>query len=135
MDEKTHLISEMQKRTTMLEGKLKESDAEVRKLKAATTVAQQPNGKKKGQRTGDDSGSNGVHHNGGQQQLNISQNTAVFMGQPPHPHPHHQAFPQGQFVVDPALEGMVSQLHSALNCITAMARSSSTHKRAAEVAH
>tara|TARA_B110000858_G_scaffold194724_1_gene249676 strand:- start:2427 stop:4400 length:1974 start_codon:yes stop_codon:yes gene_type:complete len=132
MNEKTHLISEMQKRTTMLEGKLEESDAEVLKLKAATTVAQQPNAKK---RTGDDSRSNGVHHNGGQQQLNISQNTAVFMGQPPHTHPHHQAFPQGQFVVDPALEGMVSQLHSALNCITAMARSSSTHKRAAEVAH
>jgi hypothetical protein len=134
--QKEHLISEMRKKTAFLESKLKESDAEVKKLKEASAIAQQPPGKKKAQKGGDDSHTNGVQHSGGhQQQLNISQNTAVFMGQPPHTLPHQQAFPQGQFIVDPALEGMVSQVHSALNCITAMARASSTHKRAAEVAH
>lgn len=129
MDSKNHLVSELQKRTAVLESKLKESDAEIRRLKSQSqqnghALAPPPQGpKKKGAKTDE-------HQAGSNQQLNIHQNTAVFMNQPP----HQQAFPQGPYSVDPALEGMISQLHSALNCVTAMARSSSTHKRNAEIA-
>lgn len=137
MEAKDREIAEIKKHAELLENKVKEAEADVRKLKT-TTAAVQPhgsNGKKKGQRSPDDSQSTALPANGPHQHLNISQNTAVFMGQPQQTLPHQQAFPQGNFVMDPALEGMVSQLHSALNCITAMARSSSSHKRAADVAN
>jgi DNA repair exonuclease SbcCD ATPase subunit len=50
--------------------------------------------------------------------------------------PQHQAaFPQKPFTIDPMLESSISSLHSALNSITALARSASTNAREAEVAN
>ena len=41
----------------------------------------------------------------------------------------------GTFPVDPALEAMISQMHSALATITATARASGGHRKALEAAH
>tara|TARA_B110001452_G_scaffold136844_1_gene113743 strand:- start:1928 stop:3994 length:2067 start_codon:yes stop_codon:yes gene_type:complete len=133
IERKEHLLKEMEKRTCSLEKRLTESDAEVKKLSSTVTTppAKEETGKlgsKKGgsnvQTTQEDASKSYAHNT-----VNVSQNTAVFMAQPP----HQQAFPAGQYTMDPALENTISQLHSALNCITAMARSSSVNSKHAEM--
>ena len=65
--------------------------------------------------------------------VNVNQNTAVYMGHPP---PHISAFPQnGHYQMDPSLETTISQLHTALNALTAMARASSANQKASDMAH
>lgn len=147
---KEHLLKEMEKRTRSLEKQLNDSDAEVRKLKdqdtearrlAVSTPSPAPTPNKD-----DTTGRRGKGNRRDMQvspvpdevvrsfahsTVNVSQNTAVFMSHPPPP--HQQAFPNGQFVVDPHLENTISQLHTALNCITAMARSSSANSKQAEL--
>ena len=54
--------------------------------------------------------------------VNVSQSTAVYMATP-------AAQAHYGCAMDPALENAVSQLHSSLNCITALARSSSASAR------
>ena len=133
VERKEHLLKEMEKRTRSLEKRLAESDAEVKKLSSTVTTppAKEETGKRgskkggsNGQTTQEDTGKHYAHNT-----VNVSQNTAVFMAQPP----HQQAFPPGQYTMDPALENTISQLHSALNCITAMARSSSANSKQAEM--
>jgi hypothetical protein len=134
---KTHLAQETEKRCKSLEKRLTESDQEVRRLSAKSPdpLAKEESPKKPGGKKGqtalqhsDEKKLGSYAHN----TVNVSQNTAVFMSQP-HP-PHRQAFPSGQYTLDPSLENTISQLHSALNCITAMARSSSSNARQVEVA-
>ena len=133
---KTHLAQETEKRCKSLEKRLAESDEEVRRLSAKSpdTLAREESPKKHGCKKGQgalqhsDEKKQGSHAH---KTVNVSQNTAVFMSQP-HP-PHHQAFPNGQYTLDPSLENTISHLHSALNCITAMARSSSSNARQAEM--
>lgn len=129
---KEHLLNEMEKRTRSLEKRLTESDAEVKKLSSAVTTppTEEEEDKrcfKKGynvQTAHEHTGNNYAHNT-----AKVSRNTALFMAQPP----HQQAFPPGQYTMDPALENTISQLHSALNCITAMARSSSANYKQAEM--
>lgn len=129
---KEHLLKEMEKRTRSLEKRLAESDAEVKKLSSTVTT---PPAKDETAKRGSKKGSNGhvasedTAKNYAHNTVNVNQSTAVFMSQPP----HQQAFPSGQFTMDPALENTISQLHSALNCITAMARSSSANSKQAEM--
>jgi len=130
---KEHLIKEMEKRTRSLEKRLTESDAEIRKLNSKSTTQ---SAKEETTKRGSKKGSNGqtaqedTDKNCGHSMVNSSQNTAVFMAQPPS---HQQAFPTGQYTMDPALENTISQLHSALNCITAMARSSGANSKKVEM--
>lgn len=109
---KEHLQNETQKRVDSLERQLKESDAEVKKL---TRPDKSP------VRNASENASNTV---------TVSQNTAVFMS----PQSVEQPFPSGQFSADPAVENTISHVYSALNCLTAMARSSNANGRRAEVA-
>lgn len=60
-------------------------------------------------------------------------NTVYMQSAAMQPPPQQRGFPpQGNFLVDPMLEAMISQLHSALQTITAAARSASSSTRAAE---
>jgi len=88
----------------------------------------QANGKRGSRRSG--APSDEPHNVNGT--VNVSQNTAVYMGHPP---PHISAFPQNGYQVDPSLEATISQLHTALNTLTAMARASSCNQKASDMAH
>lgn len=63
------------------------------------------------------------------------QNTSVFM--PQQTYNPQSAFPQGNFnfPMDPALEAMISHMHSALATITATARASNGHRKALDAAN
>lgn len=124
---KQHLLSETDKRVKYLERALKESDEEVAKLTSALDlITKGPhNGNEKSDKESNKSQENEVS-------VNVNQNTAVYMQQPL---PHQQALPQTHFNVDPHLENTISALYSALNVITATARSACTNGKNAEVAH
>lgn len=140
---KEHLLREMEKRTRSLEKQLYESDAEVKKLKeqdmdakrlAMSTPSPTPPSHREdrcGNTNNHQARPEDGHRSFAQNTVNVNQNTAVFMSHPPQP--HQQAFPNSKFVVDPQLENTISQLHTALNCITAMARSSSANSKQAEL--
>ena len=90
-------------------------------------AASQPVPPKRGRRGGGQE--NGHPGNGA---INGNQNTMSFVGQQP---AHLQAFPQNQnYQVDHGLETMISQLHTALQSITASARASAANAKAAEMA-
>jgi len=120
-----HLLAETDKRVKYLEKTLKESDEEVRRLKKAVDASSPSREEQKTDKNGKKSKENEVS-------VNVNQNTAVYMNHPAHP--HQQAFPSAHFTVDPQLENTISTLHSALSCITSLARSSSTNGKNAEVA-
>lgn len=65
---------------------------------------------------------------------NVSVQNSMFV--PAHYHPH-SAFPQGNgtFPVDTGLESTISQLHIALNAVTAAARASGGHRKALEASN
>lgn len=147
---KEHLLKEMEKRTASLEKQLYESDVEVKRLKErdgsgkpmyrtappATPITTRDDTAKGGKANKRDAKVSPVPDHGAKNSahstVNVSQNTAVFMSHPPPP--HNQAFPTSHFVIDPHLENTISTLHTALNCITAMARSSSASSKQAELA-
>lgn len=118
---KEHLLKEMDKRTKYLEKTLKESDSEVRKLTAMSS----------GRHNAKDRRNPAMVYppeDGAQQQAH-GHNTVAFMSQH-HGHAVQHATP---YVVDRALENTISQLYSALNCVTTMARSSNTHSKRADL--
>lgn len=115
---KEHLISELTKRCKLLETRILEVDNE-KKHKFVADTRHHPK-----HNPNDDSGLPAPQTN----TVNFSQNTAFYMQAP-----HQQAFPQGPYTVDPALEHTISQLHSALNFITSAARASGAASRTAEL--
>ena len=129
---KQHLLSETDKRVKYLERTLKESDEEVRSLKTAMNSGpiSPHNEERKNDKKADKKPKKSTEN---EVSVNVNQNTAVYMQPPPHPH-HQQAFPQAHYNMDPNLENTISTLHAALNTITAMARSSSTNGKNAEIA-
>lgn len=102
-----HLLKEMEKRAKSLESRLRDAEAETRNAKCAHGVEKAP-----------------------QSGAGASTNGAVY----PHPPQSQHGFPPN-FIVDPMLEGMISQLHSALQAITAAARAASASTRAADAAN
>lgn len=123
MGRKEHLLSETAKRVKYLERTLKESDDELRAFKKSNDADVR------------------IHHNGDKKSNSKSYHDASTNGKDPQAHlytapppPHQQAFPQSHFNIDPNLENTISNLHSALNTITAMARASSTNVKNAELA-
>lgn len=106
-----HLLSETDKRVKYLERSLKESDDEVRRLKSVIdSKPVSPNGDDKKAK-----------------EVSVKSN-GVYI-QPV----HHPAFAQPQYNIDPQLENTISTLHSALNAITSLARSSTANGKHAEI--
>jgi|TARA_B110000967_G_scaffold203172_2_gene243359 hypothetical protein len=154
---KDHLLKETEKRTKALESRIRDLEAEIKDAKrqkpptdaaianapaqpqCATSVV--PSGKGQGsqsKRRGGraDAAVAGDEHNGpmAQATVHVNQNTMYMQNGAMHPPQQQHGFPaQGNFVVDPMLEGMISQLHSALQTITAAARTASSSTRAAEM--
>lgn len=160
---KEHLLKETEKRTKALESRIRDLEAELKEAKKhksppegastnapvaapaspaniVTTVPPDvmPG---KGGRGGDkrrgraDAAVPNEEHSGPMVQatVHVNQNTVYTQNGAMHP-PQQHGFPaQGNFVVDPMLEGMISQLHSALQTITATARTATSSARAAEV--
>jgi hypothetical protein len=61
--------------------------------------------------------------------VNVSQSTAVYVAhQPQHAASQHSHYNPG-YSMDPALENAISHIHSSLNCITSLARSSTSNAR------
>ena len=153
---KEHLLKETEKRAKALESRIRDLEAEIKDAKnqkppletalanapaqpqAATSVV--PFGKGQGaqskRRGGRADAAVAEEHAGlmAQATVHVNHNTVYTQNgamQPPH---QQHGFPaQGNFVVDPMLEGMISQLHSALQTITAAARTASSSTRAAEM--
>jgi hypothetical protein len=113
--EQEEIVSELNKRKRLLDARISELEEENKRIMC--TAPPQPYY---------------TSHAHRQRDSNVftpNQNTAVFMHRPS----HQQAFPQVPYQMDPTLEGMISQLHSALSCITSLARSSKTNAHAAEM--
>lgn len=120
----THLLSETTKRTTTLQSRISEleDDAKKAKKQLAATLTACSNGRRKA-------------HEARDVPLGIVPAAPIAFSQPQHPYPNHaqqHGFPSG-FEVDPHLEGMISQLHGALQSITATARLARTSTRNAEI--
>ena len=120
----THLLSETTKRTTTLQSRISEleDDAKKAKKQLAATLTFPGNGRRKA-------------HEARDVPLGIVPAAPIAYPQPQHPYPTHaqqHGFPSG-FEVDPHLEGMISQLHGALQSITATARLAKTSTRNAEM--
>lgn len=155
---KDHLLKETEKRTKALESRIRDLEAEIKDAKKqkpnlpeaaiANAPAQPqcaaslvPSGKGQGsqsKRRGGraDAAVAGDEHHGSMAQatVHVNQNTVYMQNGAMHPPQQQHGFPpQGNFVVDPMLEGMISQLHSALQIITAAARTASSSTRAAEM--
>ncbi len=126
---KEQVIADLGKRCKSLEARISEMETESKRAMVAAPPPPPPAPPQTRKRGAREDHPPTMPHLSHQNTVNVSQNN-VYM-HPPH---HQQAFPQGPYTVDPALEGMISQLHNALNCITAMARSSGSASRAAEVA-
>ena len=153
---KDHLLKETEKRTKALESRIRDLEAEIKDAKkqkpppeaalanapaqpqAATSVV--PSGKGQGAQSKRRGGRADVtapeEHAGpmAQATVHVNQNTVYMQNGAMHPPQQQHGFPaQGNFVVDPMLEGMISQLHSALQTITAAARTASSSTRTAEM--
>ena len=119
-----HLLSETTKRTTALQSRIYEVEDDAKKVKKQLHVTLNPssNGRRKA-------------HEARDAPLGIVPASPIAYAQPQHPYPNHaqqHGFPNG-FEVDPHLEGMISQLHGALQSITATARLARTSTRNAEI--
>jgi len=131
---KDHLAKENEKRCTSLERLLSEANEEIKRLVAKGTdlntkeVTSKRHHGKRGQHTlhhTDETKVGSYEHSA----PNLGKNTPVFMSQT-NPSPQ-SSFP----TIDHALEHSISQLHMSLSFITAMARSSNSNARSAEVAY
>lgn len=119
-----HLLSETNKRTTALQSRIYELEEDAKKVKKqlSATLTPPSNGRRKAHEVRD-------------VPLGIVPAAPIAYPQPQHPYPNHaqqHGFPSG-FEVDPHLEGMISQLHGALQSITATARLARTSTRNAEI--
>ena len=128
---KDHLVRETEKRCKSLEKRMIESDQEVKRLTASDTDTLGVSPKKHAGRKGHAQQVDEARHAYVHGPTTFSQNTAAFMSQN---HVHQHAFPNEPYRMDPSLENTISQLHSALNCITAMARYSSSNAHQLDVA-
>lgn len=119
-----HLLSETTKRTTALQSRIYELEEDAKKMKRQLSAALTPsgNGRRKAHEVRD-------------APLGIVPAAPIAYPQLQHPYPNNaqqHGFPNG-FEVDPHLEGMISQLHAALQSITATARLARTSTRNAEI--
>lgn len=151
---KGHLLKETEKRAKGLESRIRDLEAELKEAKKPKTPTEVPpvspqavpptsvgppakgRGGDTKRRGRSDNAPVPEDHSGpmAHATVHVNQNTVYMQNGGMHPPPQQHGFPaQGNFVVDPMLEGMISQLHSALQTITAAARSASSSTRAAEV--
>ena len=120
----SHLLSETTKRTAALQSRISELEEDAKKVKKqlSATLTPSNNGRRK-------------THEARDAPLGIVPASPIAYPQPQHPYPNHaqqHGFPNG-FEVDPHLEGMISQLHGALQSITATARLARTSTRNADI--
>tara|TARA_B110001450_G_scaffold198426_2_gene187067 strand:- start:395 stop:2809 length:2415 start_codon:yes stop_codon:yes gene_type:complete len=144
---KEHLLKETEKRTKALESRILELETEIRDVKKQAGMSLVASGKGHGspskRRGRVDTTTENEQHAGPLAQnmarsmaVHANPNTVHANPNGAIPPPHQHGFPaNGNFVVDPMLEGMISQMHSALQTITATARSASSKTRDAEIAH
>lgn len=117
-----HLLEETKKRTTTLQSRISELEDDAKKVKKQLHATLNPssNGRRKAHEARD---------------VPLGIVPAAPIAYPQHPYPNHaqqHGFPNG-FEVDPHLEGMISQLHGALQSITATARLARSSTRNAEI--
>ena len=131
LGKKNHLLNETEKRNKFLESRMRDIEGQL--IKANQQVALFTSGGKASlQKRGkvdtqlpDDKHTGHTAH----ATANVNQHTLYMQNsQQQHGFPTH-----GNFIMDPMLESMISQLYGALQTITVVARSSSSNKRAADV--
>jgi hypothetical protein len=149
---KEHLLKETEKRTKALESRIRDLEAEIKEIKkqkrtsdgqyvhasspplGLTTASAVPAGNGHAPQSTHPAAVTEEHTGPvAQATVHVNQNTVYMQNGAMH-NPQQHGFPaHGKFVVDPMLEGMISQLHSALQTITAAARSANSSTRAAEM--